>query len=366
MESTYPHQLDYGVRTAVTGLLVIGVVVLSACTSIGPQRIESDNTAYNDALGEAWKRQMLLNMVKLRYGDTPVFINVASLINQYSLEGQVSLNSPGWDRPNNVGPPIGGVAGRWADRPTITYTPVTGEHFTRSLLTPIQPMSLLSMVQSGWPVEFVFGVAVRSINGIANGSRAHLLQQDPDPRFGELLQSLSQIQRSSSIDIRIDRRPDGEVAVLVIKKGDLGPVAEARRRVREILDVGTEVTEFRLEYGAIADRPDTVAMLTRSLLEIIGEFSFGVEVPQHHIEEGRCRPAPEFGGEWVPPIMKIRSGSDKPDDAFAAVRYRDLWFWIDDTDFPSKRRFSFLLLLTSLAETGKSPAAPLITVGTGG
>jgi hypothetical protein len=366
METTWPHQRNRGRHNAVTGLLVIGVVVLSACTSIGPQRLESDNTAYNDALGEAWKQQMLLNMVKLRYGDAPVFINVASLINQYSFEGQVSLNSPGWDRPNNVGPPVGGVAGRWADRPTITYTPVTGEHFTRSLLTPIQPMSLLSMVQSGWPVEFVFGVAVRSINGIANGTRAHLLQQEPDPRFGELLHSLSEIQRSSAIDIRIDRRPDGEVAVLVIKKGDLGPVAGARRRVREILDVGVEVTEFRLEYGAIADRPDAVAMLTRSLLEIIGEFSFGVEVPQQHLEQGRCRPAPRFEAEWEPPSVTIRSGGDAPGDAFVAVRYRDLWFWIDDTDFPSKRRFSFLLLLTSLAETGSSPAAPLITVGTGG
>jgi hypothetical protein len=357
---------DGGRRNALVALLVIGVIALSACTSIGPQRLESDNTAYNDALGEAWKRQMLLNMVKLRYGDAPVFLNVASLINQYSLEGQISINSPGWDRPNNVGPPIAGAAGRWADRPTITYTPVTGEHFTRSLLTPIQPMSLLSMVQSGWPVEFVFGVAVRSINGIANGTRAHLLQQEPDPRFGELLHSLTEIQRSSAIDIRIDRRPDGEVAVLVIKKGDLGPVAGARRRVREILDVGAEVTEFRLEYGAIADRPDAVAMLTRSLLEIIGEFSFGVDVPQQHLEQGRCRPAPRFEGEWKPPTMQIYSGSDQPNDAFVAVRYRDLWFWIDDTDFPSKRRFSFLLLLTSLAETGASPAAPLITVGTGG
>jgi hypothetical protein len=224
METTWPHQRNRGRHNAVTGLLVIGVVVLSACTSIGPQRLESDNTAYNDALGEAWKQQMLLNMVKLRYGDAPVFINVASLINQYSFEGQVSLNSPGWDRPNNVGPPVGGVAGR----------------------------------------------------------------------------------------------------------------------------------------------PDAVAMLTRSLLEIIGEFSFGVEVPQQHLEQGRCRPAPRFEAEWEPPSVTIRSGGDAPGDAFVAVRYRDLWFWIDDTDFPSKRRFSFLLLLTSLAETGSSPAAPLITVGTGG
>jgi len=29
----------------------------------------------------------------------------------------VNIASPGWDRP--------GVAGRWADRPTITYSPLT-------------------------------------------------------------------------------------------------------------------------------------------------------------------------------------------------------------------------------------------------
>ena len=346
--------------------ILVGFLLTAACTSIGPDTVPRDNIAYNDSLGTAWKRQMLLNMVKLRYGDTPVFVNVASLINQYSLEGQVSLNSPGWDRPSSVGPPVGGIAGRWADRPTITYTPVTGEQFTKSLLTPIQPMSLLSMVQSGWPVEFVFGTAVRSINGIANGTRAHLLHQDPDPEFGELLQALTQIQKSSSIDIRIDRRPDGEVAILVIRKGALGPVSEARRRVREILDVDAEVSEFRLEYGSIADRPDAVAMLTRSLLEIIGEYSFGVEVPPEHIEEGRCRPAPQFEGPWEPPSIRIHSGTDEPDDAFVTIRYRDLWFWIDDRDFPSKRRFSFMLLLTSLAETGASPSAPLITVGAGG
>ena len=100
--------------------ILVGVVLTAACTSIGPSTVTRDNAGYNDALGSAWKQQMLLNMVKLRYGDTPVFINVASLINQYSLEGQVSLNSPGWDRPSSVGPPVGGIAGRWADRPTIT------------------------------------------------------------------------------------------------------------------------------------------------------------------------------------------------------------------------------------------------------
>jgi hypothetical protein len=84
------------------------------------------------------------------------------------------------------------------------------------------------------------------------------------------------------------------------------------------------------------------------------------------VDEGRCLPSAELNGDWVPPTIDIRAGPDEPADAFAAVRYHDHWYWIEDRDFGSKRRFTFLLLLTSPAETGASPAAPLITVGAGG
>ena len=57
MAFTDLHRRSRGHHPAITGLLVFGIVALSACTSIGPQRLERDNTAYNDALGETWKRQ---------------------------------------------------------------------------------------------------------------------------------------------------------------------------------------------------------------------------------------------------------------------------------------------------------------------
>jgi len=40
----------------------------------------------------------------------------------------------------------------------------------------------------------------------------------------------------------------------------------------------------------------------------------------------------------------------------ASVRYAGHWFWIDDEDYPSKRAFSFLLLLSALVES-RRPAA---------
>ena len=36
---------------------------------------------------DSWKRQMLLNLLKVRYTDAPVFLDISSVINSYSLEG---------------------------------------------------------------------------------------------------------------------------------------------------------------------------------------------------------------------------------------------------------------------------------------
>jgi hypothetical protein len=47
---------------------------------------------------------------------------------------------------------------------SITYQPLTGQKFTRSLLSPIRPVQLLALVEAGYPVDFLFRIGVRSIN----------------------------------------------------------------------------------------------------------------------------------------------------------------------------------------------------------
>ena len=158
-------------------------MLLASCVSVGPKTIQRDQFDYGTAIANAEKEQLLFNVVRLRYVEAPVFVDVSSVINQYSLEGQINLGA-GFNTSignDNTGA-IGGT-GKWSDRPTITYNPISGKEFARSLLTPITPEALFALVQAGWPAELILRLTVRSMNGIENEWAAPANRRIADPRF---------------------------------------------------------------------------------------------------------------------------------------------------------------------------------------
>lgn len=93
------------------------------------------------------------------------------------------------------------------------------------------------------------------------------------------------------------------------------------------------------------------------------QLGYGVEWPAMHATDGRALPGRgQVGNATVKPLVRVRSGTEAPADASAAVPYKGYWFWIDDTDIASKRAFSFMLILFSPAENGQSAATPIVTV----
>ena len=79
-------------RARVAGLVIVALW-LTGCATIGPATIPRDRFDHAAAISDSWKSQMLLNLVKARYGDVPVFLDVASAINSYSIETGISAEA---------------------------------------------------------------------------------------------------------------------------------------------------------------------------------------------------------------------------------------------------------------------------------
>jgi len=322
---------------------------------IGPRTVQRDRADYGTAIGQSWKEQTLLNIVRLRYLDTPVFLDVSQVIAGYTVESNVSggINFvPGADTGSL------GAVGKFTDRPTVTYLPRSGADHVRDLIRPLPPSALFFMLQAGWPADLVLRTGVTAVNGLRNraGIGAHV--HPGDPSFGRVVDLLGTLQRGSAVGMRVvDAAEKGEAIVLFFHRDQtvVGETSELSR----LLQLG-DGSEFRVVYGHLASQPGEIAVETRSVLQALLELSSGVEVPAADAAEGRALPALSADAEHC--MLTVHSGSSAPSDAFVAVPYRDHWFWIDDRDLRSKGIFTFLMLLFSLSETGVSAQAPVITI----
>src|SRR4051812_38095264 len=63
------------------------------CTAFGPQTMRQQQADYAAAVADGGKRQTLLNIVRLRYGDVPAFLSVNQILAGYSLRGTFSAGS---------------------------------------------------------------------------------------------------------------------------------------------------------------------------------------------------------------------------------------------------------------------------------
>jgi len=351
-------------RRAVPLLLLIIIAQLTACTGMGPQTVNRDRFDYVVAISESWKRQTLLNLVKTRYVDAPVYMDITSVINQYAMEGEVELSFL-WTQPDET---FLGGRGTYSDRPTITYAPLMGEKYTRSILKPMHIGAIVLLLQSGYPADSVLRVCVQSINGLSNKRSAAIGWRDAQPEFREVLMLLRDLQTMNAIAFRSVPR-EREYTIIMELNSSMNKELEMKKdRLFQLLNLDPEAREFNIVFGGVARSRKEIAMFSRSLSQIMTEYSAFVEVPQSDIDEGRVvrtRVISEEGKESIPPLIRVRHGKDRPTDAYTAVSYRNLWFWVDDTDLFSKTSLNFLMTLFALTEKGEGAnQAPLVTVPT--
>ena len=189
--------------------------------------------------------------------------------------------------------------------------------------------------------------------------------READPEFVRALQLLREIQVAGAVGMREEEdKSKGSTAVLLFRRDDISAeVVEKAAEVRRLLKLPPDQQRFVLTYSPARGSEGELAVNSRSMLQIMAAFSSYLNVPEEHLTDHSAVPA----FEHAPPearkeAVRIHSGKDEPAAAFAAVRYRDYWFWIEDGDWTTKRAMTAIMFFFTLADTGGNEQLPLITI----
>jgi hypothetical protein len=333
---------------------------------IGPHSLPRDRADYSLSLSDSWKEQTLLNIVKFRYVDPPVFVDVGSIVSSYSLSQGASLGGnfvPSGSNSASVG---GSVA--FSSSPTITYTPLTGNAYIKGLVTPLPPMVVFAAIQNGVPADFILLASVTSINGLRNQSVSLEGIKPADPEFHRVRELMELIQESGAVQLYIKVDPDKQQAnILSLRSKDIAPdVLADIVELRRLLHLNPDATELTLVAAPLPSNDTEIAVQTRSMIQLLATMAAQVEVPSEDLTRHRAFPGFETGHTMpgIVPLIRIQSSKKKPDGSFVTINYRNTWFWIDDGDLYSKRAFAQLMQLFTMTDTGARENLPVLTIPT--
>jgi len=346
------------------------VVLVTGCHSFGPDGLKGTHPLYNEAINSSMNEQFVQNLVRLRYRDPTYFLDVANVAATLKLEMTGGLDQTAFGLSGSASDilQLSASAG-YSTQPTISYAPLQGESFVKSVLSPIPLEAVFALTGSGWNVRRVFGVCVERINALENAPTASGPTPDVAPEhdggFRRLMRLLEGLRGQNLIIPRVD--PTTKEAQLEIRSN--AEHADAISEIKKLLDLDPQRDVYRLSGEFLRQEPDTISIRTRSLMSVFFLLSHNVDAPLAHKSAGlvtvtRTNRGADFdwGQTLSGKLFHIRQSEDRPDLAFLAIPYRGRWFYIADNDLESKSTFMLLTQLFRLQAGAAKAITPALTI----
>lgn len=392
--------------------------VLAGC-QIGPSALPVSSAHYSDAVRIAQSEQLLVNLVRLRYRDQPVYLSVTSISTQFELGASTSADASIVESGNDT---LGLGAGvDYAERPTITFGILGGDAFERDMLEPVSINTIALLAESGWRVDRVLRLTVEGLNGLKHAGTASGPTPAMAPVYDDFLEAVSLLQRlvdARLIEFEFELRDklisdpiprtqlSGEDLIIAAREGiefkrvgdsDLyQPVLEERRlvlrvrpeasgsgdvaRLRELLGLDPALNRYDLvsrddaEADIFVEGRSNLSQIvvdTRSLQGVLYYLSHGVRAPKRDADRRAITVTTASDGspfDWdnlLGGLFRVDHSASRPRNAAVTARHRGSWFYIADDDESSKSTFLLLRHLFTL-QSGERPAIkPVLTLPVG-
>lgn len=401
-------------------VLVTAVVAccVAATGCMGSWAIRGTRIHYNQSYSDTASKEMLLNIVRMRYGEAPSFLDLPTI----NILTEASTRGFGGQPPADD--LFGGIF-TLRDEPTLAYQPRSGDNLAKSLTIAFTAELLLD-VAPGQDTTTFLRAFVDSINGVRNSPTAtspgsRIIEPNDDYRYAiDLVESL---QARGALRARVAKRDveaHGRVPAKELPGGvkvpGVGMVAAAKKgyfyevageevtllkesrllaltvqpEALEAADFQELVRLFRLEPGRTVytvrsqendeidylteatnttprEPSDTLALNVRSGYQVLAFLSKGVDVPEKHLRHGT---ACTFKGPDGRPfdarqitrgLFRVCVQKHRPWRSDVAVHYRGHWFYIAEDDVQSRSTLNLVKVAIDI-QSQSGAAGPVLTL----
>jgi hypothetical protein len=400
-----------------TCLLPASLAVFTAGCAMQAGIIQSRHWDLNETIRETTNEQLLLNLVRLRFDETPYFLQLSSITTNFSASASLGAAGtfPEGSDNNNVYGVNTGLS--YSESPSVTWAIPDSREFLGRFYAPVGADQLTLLVQSGFDVVEVFRFGVQKMNGLRNREfsiREGEFQPEGYADFVEALDLMEALRKEGVIDFtyslmtsyggvpvpiaQLDTRGVAEgmpysllylsrapgmatpyriskpLYIRFTKESDSDPRAQRLRQllklrpdrysypITDAVDVSPE--GIRAVDGKLAQvfEPNAklthIALTNRSVIDILRFAAASVEVPERVVASGEVRKRDIELGEY----LDVRSSKSEPLNAWLKIRYRGFWYYIPATNLNSRTSFTLLSALFS-SVVGEVPGAkPVLTL----
>ena len=360
----------------IRALAIAAVLLVCGCThllgpkaTLGPGSIVRGRGLYNEVITHTNNEQTLELIVHARYGEPIGLLSVvsvtANLRASATLGGQFGIG-PSANYQGALVPLSAGVA--YEQNPTISYVPVQGQRFAKSMLSPVDVDLVGLLLSTERDSHRLLSVLIKQINGLRNS-----MLDPPAERvaFQESINRVARLQSAGQLAWTASATAPESVTLVMhgYAPSNVDNVRELLRMwelpdslARQGQDI---VLPVKLGFGN-GSTPQ-LNVQTRSVYDLIELAATAVQVPPEHVALG----LPDPGLDQLSPaegFLKIQSSREQPSssDVLVKVWHRGWWFYIAASDGQSKSAFRFLQTLINMRLVEAAPATtPTLTIPVG-
>jgi hypothetical protein len=354
---------------------------------------------------------MLLNLVRLRYLETPVFLQISNITTTYGININANASVTG-----GTGDTTGtaGAGGGYSETPTISYSLPESREFFGRMNAPLSSEQVAILAMGG--VGGFLRLGVKRINGLENMNSytgSQVVTPASYAQFDEAITLAETLEREGEIDLTLNvtfleasspfeelgdirALPEGEKIGMEFWKNEEGQwvayfgrvVPHIRfsaastndpraQRLKQLLQLNPEKYTFpiidvdfsktaknRLGKNLPAAALDPKAMFgeivlnNRSMMEVLLYASKSVHVPKEHLATGLV-PRKDVVQDGM---LSIKSSDVEPNKTAVKALYKGTWFYIAENDLTSKLTLMRLNIMFAAAGGTIPGASPVLTI----